>query len=390
MLPNFISHKHPQVGVDILFDSRYLNTDGIVTCCPGSVFEGSVKVKTSIPIPISHIKIVFKATERVNYDAMGWKKSKADDVRLFAIRNILWGLPATSTDGDSSPVYHILEAGDYAFPFTCQLPMINYPPTLQHHLIATAFNIVVSVVKANDSVSKTFPVYFQPIIETLLLRPKYTEEHKLSQRISAIVTVPKLAYNINERNKSIPVKVQLYTDNQENIHISHLCVYIKKCFKIKYKTCTKNEDTVVASYDHVKIPTTCPSNLSLKLDLPDSAELFPATLDYSPYLTIQYKLVVTVKIRHGPINFKKKIFDTPVIFGTLPVGMTAPRQLESYSDIKENTASIHCKPTFLKPQLKETLEEENLPAYDSIGKPPSYTIVSGRNSSYSMGSVTVA
>lgn len=62
MLPNFISHKHPQVSVDILFDSRYLNADGVVTCCPGSVFEGSVKVKTRVPIPVSHIKIVFKAT----------------------------------------------------------------------------------------------------------------------------------------------------------------------------------------------------------------------------------------------------------------------------------------------------------------------------------------
>lgn len=321
---------------------------------------------------------------------MGWKKSKVDDIRLFAIRNILWGLPATSTDGDSPQVYPILEAGDYTFPFTCQLPMINYPPTLQHHLIATAFNIAVSVVKTNDSVSKSFPVYFRPIIETLLLRSIYTEEHKLSQHISAIVTVPKLAYNINERNQSIPVKVQLYTDNQENIHISHLCVYIKKSFKIKYMTSTKNEDTVVASYDHVKIPTTCPSNLSLKLDLPDSAELFPATLNYSPYLTIQYRLVVTVKIRHGPITFKKKLFNTPVIFGTLPVGMAAPRQLEPYSDIKENTASIHCKPTFLRSQPKETSEEEILPAYDSIGKPPSYTIATRRNSSYSTGSVTVA
>ncbi|KAG2232538.1 hypothetical protein INT48_005428 [Thamnidium elegans] len=320
---------------------------------------------------------------------MGWKKSKTDDTRLFAIRNILWGLPATSTVGGSPSVYPILEAGDYVFPFTCQLPMINYPPTLQHHLIATAFNIVVSIVKANDSVSKTVPVYFQPIIETLLLRPTYTEEHKLSQHISAIITVPKLAYNINESAQSISVKVQLYTDNQESIHISHLCVYIKKFFKIKYKTSTKSEDTVVASYDYIKIPTTCPNNLSLKLDLPDSAEPFPVTLDYSPYLTIQYKLVATVKIRHGPINFKKKLFDIPVIFGTLPVGMTAPRQLESYSNIKENIASIHCKPTFLRPQPKEALEE-SLPAYDSIGKPPAYTIVSRRNSNYSMGSVTVA
>ncbi|KAI8047117.1 hypothetical protein BDF21DRAFT_352441 [Thamnidium elegans] len=389
MLPHFISHKHPQVSIDTLFDSKYLNTNGIVTCCPGSVFEGSVKIKTSIPMAVNHIKIVFKATERVNYDAMGWKKSKTDDTRLFAIRNILWGLPATSTVGGSPSVYPILEAGDYVFPFTCQLPMINYPPTLQHHLIATAFNIVVSIVKANDSVSKTVPVYFQPIIETLLLRPTYTEEHKLSQHISAIITVPKLAYNINESAQSISVKVQLYTDNQESIHISHLCVYIKKFFKIKYKTSTKSEDTVVASYDYIKIPTTCPNNLSLKLDLPDSAEPFPVTLDYSPYLTIQYKLVATVKIRHGPINFKKKLFDIPVIFGTLPVGMTAPRQLESYSNIKENIASIHCKPTFLRPQPKEALEE-SLPAYDSIGKPPAYTIVSRRNSNYSMGSVTVA
>lgn len=310
---------------------------------------------------------------------MGWEKSKEDDNRLFAIRTMLWGLPT----GVDIPVeaWPILPVGEHNFPFVCQMPVINFPPTFHHHLIATAFNMIVSVEKAYENLpilSKPVPVYFQPIVETIPIKilHAFTEETKITNHVSAHVSVPRLAYNIYDKNQSIPVTIQFHSHHQEHIHISQLRVYIKRYYSINYKTFSRNEATVVAHYDHPRAPTTCPSTVTMKLDLPAQEEL-PATLTYSPHLTVEYKLVVSVKIRHGPIHVKKKLFEMPIIFGTLPAGTRAPRQLESYSNILENRSAIHSKPTFLRPEPKSE-EEECLPAYDDT-LPPAYNCSSTTN-----------
>ncbi|KAL9560286.1 hypothetical protein MBANPS3_000013 [Mucor bainieri] len=368
--------KHPNIDFNVLFYPQYTNEHGQVICHPGSVFEGIVQIKVSVAMPVHHIKLVFKASERVNYDAMGWEKSKSTDDRLFAVRTVLWGLPSgVNIPQDAWP---ILEAGDYTFPFVCQMPVINYPPTFHHHLIATAFNMVVSVRKAGESapiLSKMVPICFQPIIETIPVKNlhAFTESHRLTNHIAAQVSVPRLAYNINDKHQSVPVTVQFHSDNLSDEHfpISQLRVYIKRYYSINYKTFSRNEATMIAHYDHPKLPSACPCTVSMKLNLPSPEDL-PATLTYSPHLTIEYKLVVSVKIRHGPIHVKKKLFDMPIIFGTLPAGTRAPRQLESYSALVENRASLNCKPHFLRPQPRNQNDEEFLPAYDSDGIPPAY------------------
>lgn len=62
MISHLIGHKHPDINISISFQPQYLNTEGKVICGPGSAFEGVVKIKTSAPIPVHHIKLVFKAT----------------------------------------------------------------------------------------------------------------------------------------------------------------------------------------------------------------------------------------------------------------------------------------------------------------------------------------
>jgi hypothetical protein len=308
---------------------------------------------------------------------MGWEKSKSHDDRLFAIRTILWGLPS----GCSVPVdtWPILEAGEHNFPFVCQMPVINFPPTFQHHLIATAFNMVVSVEKAGETspiLSKPVPVCFQPIVETIPIKNlrAFTGESR-SNHVIAQVSVPRLAYSIYDKNQSIPVTVQFISDNpneEQTMSMSQLRVYIKRYYSINYKTFSRNEATVIAHYDHPKLPTSTPSTVTMKLDLPTCQSDLPATLTYSPHLTIEYKLVVIAKVRHGPINVKKKMFEMPIMFGTLPAGTRGPRQLEPYSALVDNRSTLHSKPQFLRPEPKTQDEEEFLPAYDSEGIPPAY------------------
>lgn len=308
---------------------------------------------------------------------MGWEKSKSHDDRLFAIRTILWGLPS----GCTIPVeaWPVLETGEYNFPFVCQMPVINFPPTFQHHLIATAFNMVVSVEKAGEPsaiLSKPAPVYFQPIIETIPIKNlrAFTDESRLTTHVITQVSVPRLAYNMYDKNQSISVTVQFISDNpheEQSMSMSQLRVYIKRYYSINYKTFSRNEATIITHYDHPKLPTSTPSTVTMKLDLPTCQSELPATLTYSPHLTIEYKLVVVAKVRHGPINVKKKLFEMPIMFGTLPAGTRGPRQLEPYSALVDNRSILHSKPQFLRPET-DSQDEEFLPAYDSEGIPPAY------------------
>ncbi|KAI9485641.1 MAG: hypothetical protein EXX96DRAFT_603939 [Benjaminiella poitrasii] len=389
MMATLMRTRHPDIDFNIMFYPQYQNDEGQVVCHPGSVFEGIVKIKVSAPMPVYHIKLVFKASERVNYDAMGWEKSKVNDDRLFAVRTILWGLPSSLNVPMNE--WPILEIGDYSFPFVCQMPVINFPPTFQHHLIATAFQMIVSVNKAGETtpiLSKPAPVYFQPIVETIPVKSHhaFVEESRLMNHITAKISVPRLAYSILDKNQYIPVTIHFHhpdfpssnthsTEEQQHFSISQLRIYIKRYYSINYKTFSRNEATMIAHYDHPKPPSVCPSTVTMKLDLSDlQLSELPATLTYSPRLKIEYKLVVTAKIRHGPIHVKKKLLDVPITFGTLPAGTRAPRQLEPYSAIVENRSSLQSKPQFLRPEPTRSSqgEDEFLPVYDSEGIPPAY------------------
>ncbi|KAG2202140.1 hypothetical protein INT47_008112 [Mucor saturninus] len=387
MMHGLMGNKHPNISFNILFYPQYQNDDGQVVCHPGSVFEGVVQIKVTEPMPVHHIKLVFKASERVNYDAMGWEKTKNSDDRLFAVRTVLWGLPT----GINIPVdaWPVLDVGEHNFPFVCQMPVINFPPTFQHHLIATAFQLIVSVTKGGESLpilSKPATVCFQPIIETIPVKNLYafTEETKVSSHISAVVTVPRLAYNINDKNQSISVVVQFQSvsNSQDNVSVSQLRVQIKRYYSINYKTFSRNETTVIAQHDHPRV--TSAGTVSINLDLPNSPDELPSTLTYSPHLTVEYKLVVTAKVRHGLMSFRKRLFEMPVIFGTLPAGTKAPRQLEPYSNIVDNRSIMHSKPAFLRPEPKAEDDSEFLPAYGD-DRPPAYN----NNASSSMRIVEI-
>jgi hypothetical protein len=62
MIPNFMSNRHPNISFNILFYPQYHNDEGQVVCHPGSVFEGIVQVRVMEPMPVHHIKLVFKAS----------------------------------------------------------------------------------------------------------------------------------------------------------------------------------------------------------------------------------------------------------------------------------------------------------------------------------------
>ncbi|KAI9253553.1 hypothetical protein BY458DRAFT_493180 [Sporodiniella umbellata] len=367
MISTLIGNKDPNLQFEILVYPQYQNEHGQPMCYPGSVMEGVVKVTNRVRMPLHHIKLVFKATERVNYDAMGWEKSKTTDDRLFAVRTVLWGLPV----GTHVPyeLWPVLETGEHLFPFTCQMPVINFPPSFGHHLIATAFHMIVSVERPSQAplLSKPITLQFHPIIETMPVKNLHAlvQDIRLTQHLSAQVSIPRLAYDVYEPGLTIPLHLLISQPYQEASHtLSHLQASLKRTYQINYKSFSRRETTTLVSRSVQKLASNT-LTLALRPQLP-----LEPTLTYSHHLSIQYRLVLTAKVRHGPLNLKKKLLDLPITLGTLPPGIAAPRQLEPYSSLVENRAHAFSKPTFLRPEPIQ--DDDCLPPYESESIPPSY------------------
>ncbi|KAF7726734.1 hypothetical protein EC973_008508 [Apophysomyces ossiformis] len=367
-----------QFNIDIL--PQYYNEKGQVVCYPGSVFEGTVRLLLAEPLDVQHLKVTFKATgrqlfwsgttitqygnlERINYDAMGWGKSK-NDGRLFAVRTVLWGFQ-TNEDGP----WPTLEAGEHNFPFVCQLPLVNYPPSFDHHFIATTFMLNASLERPGQESFHSSPrkIQFQPILETSLVKPlgTYAEEVKISNAVHAFVSLPSLAYNIFEHQK-IPVRLSIrsgrqQTERAESFYVLH--IYLKRYMTIVHDSFSRTEAVTVSYVDE---RVAAGDDVTVHLRLPPDQTV---TLDYSNRFTLYYRVGISVKTRHGPLITKKKLLSIPVTFGTLPAGARAPADLTKFSDDRVmNDTSLQTKPKFLRPIRCEN----ELPAYDLL-RPPSYS-----------------
>jgi hypothetical protein len=65
MISTLMGNKDSNIQFEILFYPQYQNEHGQAICYPGSVLEGVVKLIAASPIPVHHIKLVFKATGNI-------------------------------------------------------------------------------------------------------------------------------------------------------------------------------------------------------------------------------------------------------------------------------------------------------------------------------------
>ncbi|KAG0187935.1 hypothetical protein DFQ28_005650 [Apophysomyces sp. BC1034] len=358
---SFKGIKRAPARFKIDISQQYHNERNQVVCYPGSVFEGTVRLHLTEPLDAQQLKITFKA--RINYDAMGWGKSK-NDGRLFAVRTVLWG----GHNNENGP-WQTLDAGEYSFPFVCQLPLVNYPPSFEHHFIATTFTLAASLERPGQESfqSDACNIYFQPILETSLVKPlgPYTEEVKIAGTIYAFVSLPSLAYNVFE-HKKIPVRLSIHSSRQQtekSDSFAQIHVYLKRHMTIFHDSFSRTEATTISQVDQRVAPG---DDITVNLHLPQDQTV---TLCYSKRFSIDYRVGISVKTRHGPLITKKKLLSIPITFGTLPVGARAPADLTKFTDDRIiNDTTLRTKPKFLRPMRWEN----ELPAYDLV-RPPSYS-----------------
>ncbi|KAI9499286.1 hypothetical protein BDB00DRAFT_227665 [Zychaea mexicana] len=229
------------------------------------------------------------------------------------------------------------------------MPMVNFPPTFQHPLIASSYTLLATL--NNSCKSQPLLVYFEPCVETSPYAKIRPYIYRLD--VTRVSLLTGLHYQLN-RDTLIRIRIESLTSTA-------LSVSLKQHLNIVSE---HTETIVVASVTgHDEI---------LELRIPDTIEL-PTVTD-SRRFGITYKLHVSTKRRYGPIFIARKLFEVPITVGTLPHGTGVPTDLLSYSDdAVALNMTTRAKPKLSKSSSRRnSLDHDTLPVYDEF-RPPGYS-----------------
>ncbi|GAA5796506.1 hypothetical protein EDC94DRAFT_695904 [Helicostylum pulchrum] len=364
----------------IQFSISVLRIDGNTaqtTCRPGSIFEGVVRIKLATPLAAEQLKLVFKAAESV------YGTSRKRGQRLFAIKTVLWG---AVTGSNNSMQWPIMETGEHQFPFMCEIPQVNYPPTFRHHLASCEFELLACLDRPGIRPFQTIPyaLRYEPFVFSPIIPAPYKETIELNQANKVLVTLPNGCYfNLLDADTDI-LKIQVSSAVQA---ISQIEASLKREVIVRHGSYSqrdtmvmshveqsrfgvvKNEDGSCTYYIRLPVPSEVSKNNNSSILRNFSVLGMTPSLCFSKYIKMDYKLYVTAKVKYGLISTRKQLCSIPIHFGTTSYGQTLSENLLSYRDRQVTMdTSLRTKPRFIKPGIVQ----EQLPAYDEDLSPPEY------------------
>lgn len=281
----------------------------------------------------------------------------------------------------------LLTEDHYQFPFTIQMPMIQFPPSMEHPLYQCKFDLSAKLIRTTftlPTVMTQRSISYMPFIETSLLKQPIIEVG-YDAGLDSSVQLHSLAYvpgdNIpitivtsRRQNTSANSSKQKYKVKEDqpaevNSILLELCETVAL---VQNKAVSSTR--VVAShlykpntkgykYSLVKTPNGCGAQYQVSLPLP--VDLTPS-INYSKIVNVSYALRVKIKSNQntfviGSLWNSKVDIEFPLKIGTLGYGIRASQDLQVYYVGTEDS------PRFLR-----SLEyEESLPLYES-NRLPSY------------------
>ncbi|SAM01197.1 hypothetical protein [Absidia glauca] len=339
---------------------------------PGSVFQGHVELHLQQPLVMDRLRLVFQGQEcLVPFDVTpGVVRAKS--VPLFGIQQTLWD----SKDGLQS-----LDAGTYKYPFTIQMPMVQYPPSTCQDSYKCTFNLIAVAESQHQSkyttlIIKELEMLYMPFVETRLMKKRLvstqqqsdlqvtTKLHSLDyvpgDTILGSLTVTTLPTSSPSSKKSLDVSLKLYR-TVTNLYFDDVPaitqVVASTSTKLSPVECGKGTPTVYSSS-------------ALELDIPD--DLVP-TFTYSKLASVTYRLALSVK-RKGPLAMwaQEVAIDWPLTIGTLGAGVRSSSDLMIYSALDSTVDSSQQ----LRPRFMKAVEyEDALPLYEP-SRLPAYQVLS--------------
>lgn len=338
------------------------------------VIAGFVKLNTkSQEMMVERIRLAFYAFETIPPFDLSPGVLRTIKKTLFSVQHVLWDSNNQTLKLDTN--------ADYSFPFTIQMPMVQFPPSMNHDFYRCTFQLIAfidtpsSMAKLTDPIRTDVSITCMPYVETSLLKlPLSMNSSKghLSAKIKMSArefipgeTIP-ISLNV-ESNKPAPSNdsLQYVTAHLKLVQTLHVVAFddmndqIKTVANASHKLLMINLLSSKGSY--------CYADLELKLP----ADITPS-YDYGNLVQISYKLHISIE-QKGPMggiwNYNVKMNEVPITMGTLGYGIKSSNELKIYSMFESEPSSS--KPMPLPKFMKAIEYEDALPLYDA-SRLPSY------------------
>ncbi|RCI01725.1 hypothetical protein CU098_010700 [Rhizopus stolonifer] len=338
---------------------------------PGSVFQGFVKLNMKA-LDVERVRLVFYATETIPPFDIAPGVMRTSRHTLFSIQQVLWESKDQALKVDTN--------SDCSLPFTIQMPMVQFPPSISHSVYECLFQLIAivdtpaSLQKKAMPIKTEIPVICMPFIETSILKTPLLLESQ-NGRLSARIKMATKDF--------VPcdfVSIGLHVDSANNGKkrsntLQYVTVQLKliQTMQIRVFDDIPDQTKTVASAAQKLLlisrlngnSSYCDADLSLKIP----ADVTPS-YNYGRLVQISYKLQVSVE-QKGPMggiwNYMVSIDDIPMTIGTLGHGIRSSNELQMYSSCEQRNSDM------LVPKFMKAIEyEDALPVYDPC-RLPDYT-----------------
>lgn len=340
---------------------------------PGSVFQGIVHLKMKeSPVAADRIVLTFRGAEHAT--------AIHDGIKFLVplIKNPFFGMQQTLWQRTRDDC--LLTESHYQFPFTIQMPMIQFPPSMDHALYQCKFDLSAKLIRTTFTLPTVLTqrtISYMPFIETSLLKQPNIEEgyHNglyASAQLHSLAYVPgdSIPITIVTSRRHVNKKRKAEEDQPAEVN----SILLELCEKVELVQSRAVSITrVVAStlykanskgHNYSMTKTINGSGAEYQVALPLPVDLTPS-INYSKVVRVSYTL--RIKIKSSQCSLMGSLFNSvvdmelPLKIGTLGYGIRASQDLQVYYVDTESS------PRFLR-----SLEyEESLPLYES-SRLPSY------------------
>jgi hypothetical protein len=361
-------------GMLFFFDAPYVFYS-IDTDKKKFFFAGFVKLNISADIPVERVRLAFYAIEIIPPFDVAPGVMRTARKTLFSIQQTLWDSKQRTLTLDKKC--------NYTFPFTIQMPMVQFPPSIDDTVYRCNFHLIAlldtpSLGKNFPIIKTDVPVVCMPFVETSLLKtPMMLSAQKGD--LSAHVRM-----GAQEFVPGDVIPLTLHVDNKSGGSKKTSLQYVTVHLKLIQTLTVIAFDDVAEQIKPVATATQkllllnsangsyCDADLTLKLP----ADITPS-YGYGKLVQISYKLQVTVE-QKGPMggiwNYIVRMDDIHITIGTLGYGIRTSNELKLYSDFDDSSSAASDKPSAMPlPKFMKAIEyEDALPLYDA-SKLPEYT-----------------
>lgn len=325
------------------------------------------------PVAADRIVLTFRGAEHAT--------AVHDGIKFLVplIKNPFFGMQQTLWERTRDDC--LLTESHYQFPFTIQMPMIQFPPSMEHALYQCKFDLSAKLVRTTFTLPTVLTqrsISYMPFIETSLLKQPVIEEgHDTGLYSSA--QLHSLAYVPGD---SIPITIVTSRrhssgnkSRRQDYPAEVNSILLELCETVEILRSKAVSDTrVVAShlyrpntkgYKYSLVKTQNGSGAEYQVALPLPVDLTPS-INYSKIVKVFYTLRIRIKSSQPTFLIGSMLnsvinMELSLKIGTLGYGIRASQDLKVYYVDTENS------PRFLR-----SLEyEESLPLYEA-SKLPSY------------------